>query len=243
MENSSVSFCTFLTVSGIISPSGDHTWLVMVFEVQSIPALPIKLVLPLGHHTFQLSEIKRFQRPLAVYRTWDTVDVHMLECEDHVQLFPRRICEKSCNFRCGTWRLTHRHTVIFGKYFLVHLMDKLVKSRSVAVIFSCVILTVISLWVIREGLVFGDGCDYVHTPSVSSFIHPEFHQIIDFLTDSFIFPVDVRLFFAVEMKVILATPFVIFPGASAEAGTPVVWLTAICFRVFPDVIITVFVVF
>ena len=85
----------------------------MVFEVQSIPALPIKLVLPLGHHTFQLSEIKRFQRPLAVYRTWDTVDVHMLECEDHVQLFPRRICEKSCNFRCGTWRLTYRHTVIF----------------------------------------------------------------------------------------------------------------------------------
>ena len=113
VENSSVSFCTFLTVSGIISPSGDHTWLVMVFEVQSIPALPIKLVLPLGHHTFQLSEIKRFQRPLAVYRTWDTVDVHMLECEDHVQLFPRRICEKSCNFRCGARRLTYRHTVIF----------------------------------------------------------------------------------------------------------------------------------
>ena len=122
-------------------------------------------------------------------------------------------------------------------------MDKLVKSWSVAVIFSCVILTVISLRVIREGLVFGDGCDYVHTPSVSSFIHPELHQIIDFLTDSFIFPVEIRLLSAVEMKVILATLFVIFPGTSAEAGTPVVRLTAVCFRILPDIIITVFAVF
>ena len=122
-------------------------------------------------------------------------------------------------------------------------MDKLMKSWSVAVIFSCIILAVISLRVIREGLILGDGCDYVHTPSVSSFIHPEFHQIIDFLTDSFIFPVEIRLLSAVEMKVILVTLFVVFPGTSAEAGTPVVWLTAICFRVFPDVIITVFVVF
>jgi len=122
-------------------------------------------------------------------------------------------------------------------------MDKLMKSWSVAVIFSCIILAVISLRVIREGLILGDRRDHIHAPSISSFIHPEFHQIIDFLTDSFIFPVDVRLFFAVEMKVILATLFVVFPGTSAEAGTPVVWLTAICFRVFPDVIITVFVVF
>ena len=122
-------------------------------------------------------------------------------------------------------------------------MDKLMKSWSVAVIFSCIILAVISLRVIREGLILGDRRDHIHAPSISTFIHPELHQIIDFLTDSFIFPVEVRLFFAVEMKVILATLLVIFPGASAEAGTPVVWLTAICFRVFPDVIITVFVVF
>ena len=113
VENSSVSLCAFLTVSGIISPSGDHTWLVMVFEVQSIPALPIKLVLPLGHHTFQLSEIKRFQRPLAVYRTRNTVDVHMLKCEDHIQFLTLRICKQSCNLRCGARRLTYRHTVIF----------------------------------------------------------------------------------------------------------------------------------
>ena len=113
VENSSVSFCTFLTVSGIISPSGDHTWLVMIFEVQSIPAFIVKLVLPLRHNTFQITEIKRLQCPLAIYRAWNTVDVHMLKCEDHIQLLTLRICKQSCNLRCGARRLTYRHTVIF----------------------------------------------------------------------------------------------------------------------------------
>ena len=122
-------------------------------------------------------------------------------------------------------------------------MDKLMKSWSVAVIFSCIILAVISLRVIREGLILGDRRDHIHAPSISTFIHPELHQIIDFLTDSFIFPVEIRLLSAVEMKVILATLFVIFPGTSAEAGTPVVRLTAVCFRILPDIIITVFAVF
>jgi len=113
MENGSISLCTFLAVSSIISPSGDHTWLVMIFKIQSIPALVIKLVLPLTHNTFQITEIKRLQFPLAVYRARNTVDVHMLKCEDHIQLLTLRICKQSCNLRCGARRLTYRHTVIF----------------------------------------------------------------------------------------------------------------------------------
>ena len=122
-------------------------------------------------------------------------------------------------------------------------MDKLMKSWSVAVIFSCIILAAIRFRVIREGLILGDRCDHIHAPSVSTFVHPELHQIIDFLTDGFIFPVEVRLLSAVKMKVILAALFFIFPGTSAEAGAPVVWLTAVCFRILPDIIITVFAVF
>ena len=58
-------------------------------------------------------ESKTLQFPLSVYRARNTVDVHMLKCEDHIQFLTLRICKQSCNLRCGARRLTYRHTVIF----------------------------------------------------------------------------------------------------------------------------------
>jgi len=60
MKNGCIRFRTFPAVSGIISPAGNNPRLIMIFKIQSIPSLAAEFVLPVGHDTFQFSQVKWF---------------------------------------------------------------------------------------------------------------------------------------------------------------------------------------
>ena len=100
-------------------------------------------------------------------------------------------------------------------------------------------VTYFSVW---ECLVFGNHADDIHTEAVDSFFTPEIHHVVNFLADFFVFPVEIRLFLREQMQVIHLGLSIIFPCGTAEYTTPVVWFFSID-RVFPDVVITVRIVF
>ena len=95
---------------------------------------------------------------------------------------------------------------------------------------------------LREGLILGNHADYVHAEAIDSLVAPEFHHIIDFLADLFIFPVQIRLFFGKKMEIIHLCLIIIFPCRTSENTAPVVRLFSV-YRIFPDVVVAVWIVF
>ena len=84
-----------------------------------------------------------------------------------------------------------------------------------------------------EVLFFRDEVDDVETESFDSFLPPEAHHLIDVFTHLFILPVQVGLGHVEQVEIILPSPLIIFPRASAELRFPVRWFVA------PDVVVTV----
>ena len=81
--------------------------------------------------------------------------------------------------------------------------------------------------------------DGINAISVDTFLIPETDNIKNFLFGFRIIPVQIRLFFGKEMKIVLSSFRDIFPGASAKNRHPAVWSTTVRRRVTPDIVITV----
>ena len=93
--------------------------------------------------------------------------------------------------------------------------------------------------IVRKIRILGNGSNHVHAPAIHALVHPEFHKVIDLSAHGLIFPVQIRLLLIIKMQVILLPFLVIGPGTAAEAGSPVIRLAPVVFRVFPDIIIAV----
>ncbi|MNP42079.1 hypothetical protein D3C76_1358160 [compost metagenome] len=93
--------------------------------------------------------------------------------------------------------------------------------------------------IVREALILGDNIDYIHAEAIDTLFCPEQHHIIHRSTYLLILPIQIRLGFIVESKIILSRSFVELPGRTPELRLPVVGESAIRRRVFPNIIITV----
>ena len=83
-----------------------------------------------------------------------------------------------------------------------------------------------------------DHTDHVHAPSVHAFVAPPAHHV-KYASPYFgIGPVQVRLFLCEKVQVVLSAGFILFPGRSGEAGSPVVGRSAVL-SVLPDIVIPV----
>ena len=90
---------------------------------------------------------------------------------------------------------------------------------------------------------FSDQVDDIHAEAADAFSDPAIHHRVDFLAHFWILPVQVRLFFAEKMQVILTARRIPFPGRSGEGGAQSVRNAAIHARVCPDIIVAVRIVF
>ena len=62
-------------------------------------------------------------------------------------------------------------------------------------------------WTVIDNLLvwnLTDDVNRIHTETTNSLVNPEVHHIIDFLTELWIFPVEIWLSLTKDMKVILA---------------------------------------
>ena len=114
--------------------------------------------------------------------------------------------------------------------------------RTMYAIWSKITIEAIVHFSVRKCLIFGNHTDNIHTEAIDSFFTPECHHIINFLADFFVFPVEIRLFLREQMQVIHLGLGIIFPCGTAEYTAPVVWFFSVD-RVFPDIVITVRIVF
>ena len=211
----------------------------MISKKQAVPCFALKFFLPFDHDALELFEIIFLSCPLSVITA---SIIHMLKLKYHIQFFSGFSRIFLCLFDSNSWSFTNCHDIISGKYFSVHFLKKFMNPRTMYAIWSKITIEAVIHFSIRESLVFGDHTDNIHTETVDSFFTPECHHIINFLAYFLVFPVEIRLFLWEQMQVIHLGLRIIFPCRTAKCTAPVVWFFSID-RIFPDIIITVRIVF
>src|SRR5659263_137843 len=78
-----------------------------------------------------------------------------------------------------------------------------------------------------------EGClvkyiDDVTTKARNSFFKPETHDVFDFIKDSRVMIIEIRLFFGKKMQIVFAAQFIVFPAFLCKKTGPVIRRTAIC---------------
>ena len=96
---------------------------------------------------------------------------------------------------------------------------------------------------IRKLRDLGDVVDYIHTEAVDSFIRPELHDAVHLFPHKRIIPVQIRLFFCIQVQKILITLRFLFPSRKSEVTAPVVRRQTARFPIPKEVIIPVGAVF
>ena len=100
--------------------------------------------------------------------------MHMIKMKNHIQFSPVGCCIRHRLIRAGMRCFSDCHNVIFAQYFPVHLLQKLVHSRTACT--SRIIASVgliLNHRTIRISRIFGNQCDHIHTESVNSLVQPE----------------------------------------------------------------------
>ncbi|MPM61791.1 hypothetical protein SDC9_108651 [bioreactor metagenome] len=90
---------------------------------------------------------------------------------------------------------------------------------------------------------FSDQVDDIHAEAADPFGDPAVHHRVDFLAHLLVLPVQIRLFFAEKVQVVLSARRIPFPGRTGEGGAQSVGHAAVRGRISPDVIVAVRIVF
>lgn len=130
------------------------------------------------------------------------------------------------------------------QHFVFDLLQILVHARPIDEILAArMILPVraerrLGVW---ESLVFTDKVDDVHSVATSTFIQPELDHVMDCRSNIRVLPIQIRLLWSEERKVILVGLLIVRPGAvgfSKDLGPVVRWLrlaVLVPLRIFPYV--------
>ena len=219
----------------VISPAGNNTRLVMIIPVQGIPCCAVEPFLPFVEVRFHGLQIKWHRRPLSV---WSVIDIHHFELKDHVQ-FPAVVSGILFRFfDRHARRFAYRNDIVFRKHLFVHFLQKLMDPRAIAAVFHRIAVNPAMHLGIRIALILGNKIDHIHTEAVNAFFEPARHHVIHFMTDLFVFPVQVRLLFSKQMQIPLSEIFVVFPCRSRKRRSPVV-RCLVRSTIFPDIIIMI----
>jgi hypothetical protein len=84
---------------------------------------------------------------------------------------------------------------------------------------------------IRKRSVLADKVDDIKAESIDPAIEPKSHDIVYSCANSWVFPIEVGLFFTESVEVIFACGFVPLPCASLEVTGPIVWRLSVTFGV------------
>ncbi|CKU60409.1 Uncharacterised protein [Mycobacterium tuberculosis] len=113
----------------------------------------------------------------------------MFKLEDHRQFLPLWIRVELGNlWRCSP-SLPYCQEILISKGRLIHFLEIGMEHR-----------TIIDYLLVRN---FANHVNNIHTETTNTFINPEVHHLINFLAKFFIFPVEIRLFLAEKVEIVL----------------------------------------
>ncbi|MNC17207.1 hypothetical protein D3C75_650800 [compost metagenome] len=95
-----------------------------------------------------------------------------------------------------------------------------------------------STWIIRIRVTFRlhDMCNGIKAKSVHTLLQPPFHHLMQLINDHGILPVQIRLIFGIEVKVIFIGPRIKLPHRTTEIRLPVIRGTSI-FSFSPNIVV------
>ena len=199
--------------------------LIVVFQVEGIPAPHAQGLLPGRQDVRQLAVGQWARRELAVF----LAEVDVLELDEHVEFASVWVAEQEGRLGGGVRGFPDGERAgMVGECALVHLLEELVQARAVGE----------ALVADAEGSACGtpvgqpralrDDVDRVDPETVHPSIEPPVHHVVDGVANLGILPVQVRLLAREQVQVVLARGRVVLPGRPPEEGFPVRGLRAGC---------------
>ena len=216
----------FNSVLSIVAPVGDDPREIVIVHEETVPALPIELVLPFCHAFLQLYEWQGRQIPLFLSRL--LIQHHVFELEHHGELAAVRIAVELSVLCIGSPGFPYGDQVALLEGLPAHLLKELMESGAV-----------VGDLLIR---LFGDLIDHIQAESSHALVHPPEDHIVDLSADLRILPVQIRLFYGKLMEIILLQLRHPLPGRTAEGSSHVIGILSF-HTVSPDVIVMIRIIF
>ena len=97
----------------IIAKARHGSWLVVIAQVKAVPAPAVQLGLPAAHHPLEIGQVQRLGLPFARDPARLTVEIDMLELEQHVERAALGLGQLDTVLHRGHGRFAHGDDVGF----------------------------------------------------------------------------------------------------------------------------------
>ena len=119
-----------LAVDAAVGESAQRARLIVVRQIQAVPAPAVKSGLPLGHDLLELHEVPGDQIPLV---PGAAVNGHVLELEQHIDLLPLVRYIQLRDFWGDIGCFTHGHSVVVRQHVIVELPQVLMDVGTILI--------------------------------------------------------------------------------------------------------------
>ena len=177
--------------------AADDARMVMVLDIQRVPAAPFELELPVGEGLFHLHEIELGREDFII----EAVRLHVREGDhliEHVLRPLGDIAER--DIRRGHRAFADDKAVIITEHIALEFLEIGVYLRAVGVILHAVCRRELRVR-IRQAGSLGDKGDNVLTEAVDTHVQPEAQDLFDLLAHGGIIHIEIRLFFCEQMQI------------------------------------------
>ena len=171
---------------------------------------------PPGEDGLEFDERERNELTVVGLRS---IEIHVVEVIEHVQLAPALIHHQQPRFGRLADAFGHRHQVVLVQHLAVHLLEVFVQPRAVGVKASEVAAKVRRI--VRERQRLRNEGDDVDAPAGDALVQPEPHDVVDLAANLWRLPIEIRLLGGKDVQVVLAGGLVERPRRSAEERAPV----------------------
>ena len=206
--------------------------MIVVFDIQRVPAPAVKPRLPAAHGRFQLPQGEG--TPDIVRH--EAVGCHMLEMDEHVQHPVIAADEAQRLFRRHPGRLPDGDAVIFVRH-MAELGEVFMEPGAVGIVAQP--LRGGHQKIVGQPLRLGDEGDDVLSKAVHPQLQPEAVDPLHLLAHRGVLHIQIRLLLGKQMQVILPAHLVVFPCLALEKTVPVVGMFSVFPGGTPDVVVRI----
>ena len=198
--------------------AADNARVVVVFDVQGVPAPALQLVLPLAEGLFHLEKV---ERP-ADHIRHKAVGLHVGEGDhlvEHLVRSLRHVAQGSV--RVGGGAFAHDEAVVLAQNIVFEFLEIPVGLGAVGIVLEPVCRRDLRIRA-RQPRGFGDEGDHVLPEAVHPHVQPEAEDALDLIAHSGVAHIQIRLLFGEQMQVVFVQIAVVLPGLPLEERGPVV---------------------
>ena len=171
--------------------------MVMVLDIQSVPAAPFELELPIGEGLFHLHEIEFAGEDFVI----KAVRLHVREGDhliEHVLRPLGDIAER--DIRRGHRAFADDEAIIITEHVTLEFLEVGVYLWTVGVILHAVCRGELRVRIRQTGRL-GDEGDNILAEAVDTHVQPEAQDLFDLLAHGGIIHIEIRLFFCEQMQI------------------------------------------